>query len=155
MNFLINERINGDISLVESYIQLQGTKNAIEEDILKALASSYTSLFEIKEIIKDEKTVILKDQLRDAEGVKLMDISLSQTATPQMLIFARIVPFEDFNMTSGISFIFPAGRTEFILQSYRRTIRRLKLQHEEIARFVAFFELNRVEGLFVRYHRVR
>lgn len=155
MDFLINERINEDKSLAETYLQLHGGNNRIEEDILNALVSSYTSLFKIKAIIEDDKTVILEDLLKDTERIKLIDISLSETATPEMLLFIRIVPFEHFNMTSGISFTFPAGRTEYLLRYFRRIMRRLKLQREEIARFVALFELNRAEGLFVRYHHIR
>jgi len=155
MDFLINERINEDKSVAETFFQSQRVKNDIERDILNALISSYTSLFKIESTHRDEKVIILKDILNERDEIKLTDIGFSETASPGMLLFTRIVPFENFNMTSGLSFPFPADREEYLLRRYRRIKRKYKAQDEATARFAAFFELNRTEGLPVKYQRVR
>jgi len=155
MDFIINERINGDKSVAETFLQSQSLENDVERDILNALISSYTSLFKIESILRDEKVIILNDILNERNEIKLTDIGFSETASPEMLLFTRIVPFDNFNMTSGLSFLFPAGREEYLLRRYRRIRRKYKAQDEATARFAAFFELNRTEGLLVKYQRVR
>lgn len=62
---------------------------------------------------------------------------------------------EYINMTSGTSFPFDADQQEFILRRYRKNMKKYKTLDEAAARFAAFFELNRTEGLLVKYQRVR
>lgn len=155
MDFIINERINGNKSVAETFLQSQDLKNDIEKDILNALISSYTSLFKIESIDRNEKLILLKDILNERDEIKLIDIGFSETASLEMLLFIRIVSFEHFNMTSGISFLFSADQEEYLLRRYRRMKRKYKTQDEAIARFVTFFELNKTNGLFVKYQRVK
>lgn len=155
MDFIINERLNEDKSLVQTFLQTHRLKNDIENEILNAIISSYTSLFRIKSICRDEKLIILEDILNAGDEVKLTDISFSETASLEMLLFTRIVPFENLCITSGISFPFPADQEGYLLRRYKRIMRKLKMEDESIAKFIAFFELNRTEGLLVSYHKVR
>lgn len=155
MDFIINEHINGCKSTAEAFLQSKSLENDMERYILNALISSYTSLFKVESILRDEKVTILNDILNEKDEIKLIDINLSETAYPGMLLFMRIMPFETFNMTSGLSFPFPAGREDYLLRRYRRIKRKYKTQDEATARFAAFFELSRTDRLNVNYKQIR
>jgi hypothetical protein len=80
-----------------------------------------------------------------------MDIALSETATLGMLLFIRLVSFADFNMTSGISFIFPGHLEGYLLRKQRKLGRKVQSDSESIRRFVSFFQLSKTDGIEVRY----
>lgn len=83
-----------------------GFKDEIEKEIINAHLLSYTSLFEVADIFEEESNILLKDLLDKGNKLKLMDIGFSMMASKGLLIFIRILPFEEFNTTSGISFVF-------------------------------------------------
>ncbi len=155
MDVCINEKLNEGKTVVENYIETGGWTNDIEKDILNALMASYTSLFRVDSICKNESSIVMKDMLNDSRELKLIDIGFSNSATEGMLIFTRIIPFDNFNMTSGISFPFVGDIEEYLLRRYRRIKRKYKAEGEAIARFTAFFELNRTDGVLVNYQKVR
>jgi hypothetical protein len=73
-------------------------------------------------------------------------IGFSQTATPGLLMFTRIVPLRDFSMTSGMTFVFPASQEKFLLNEYPKLARKIPSPRESVRRFIAFFKLNRRYG---------
>lgn len=139
----------GNKSIAATYREKVGGESEAEKDILAALLSSYTSLFKITSINKS--TLLLEDILNKKGDIPLMDIALSKTAAPGMLLFTRLIPFEDFNMTSGAGFVFPAGLEEYLLRRYKKLSKKVESGNESVKRFVAFYKLSKSSGLEVKY----
>ncbi|MBL8193178.1 MAG: hypothetical protein JNM06_05105, partial [Blastocatellia bacterium] len=103
MDFTINEYKEEGKTAIEQYKSAIGWENEAEKEILEAACSSYTSLFKIESISKENHTLTINDILYFKGKIELIDIGFSQSAKPGFLIFTRILPFKNFNMTSGIS----------------------------------------------------
>jgi hypothetical protein len=70
-----------------------------EAELLGAMQKSYYSLFRV-ERIKPRQGAVLHDLLTDA-SLDLMNVSLSDTGEPGIILAGRILPFGDFAMSSG------------------------------------------------------
>jgi uncharacterized membrane-anchored protein YhcB (DUF1043 family) len=151
MDFALNEYKSNNKNAIETYRERIGGRNDIEKEILDALLSSYTSLFKVVSTSPSESTLILNDLLNEKENIKLIDIKFSKTAVPGLLIFIRLVPFKDFNMTSGISFVFPASTEDFFLKRYMRLKRAESDVNLPMKRFIFFYNWNKTKGLRVLY----
>jgi hypothetical protein len=73
-------------------------------------------------------------------------MGLSQSARNSGLLFFRIVSINDFAMTSGMSFGFPAEFKDVLLRRYRSEIRSRFTIDKSITRFLIFHKLNREFG---------
>ncbi len=151
MDFALNEYRVDNKNIIEIYRDKIGWQNEIEKDILDALLSSYTSLFKVTSISEVENTLILTDILNKRDNIKLIDIAFSKTAATGLLLFIRLVQFKDFNMTSGVSFIFPGGSEEYLIRRYKKLSKKITSDSNSIKRFVSFFKLNKTDGMEVRY----
>jgi len=120
-----------------------------EAEMLQASILSYTSLFKIIEADRVNATVTLSDLLNQGKEIKIININLSKTAQPGILMFTRIVPFSDFNMASGMFCMFPKNSERSLLKQVKITMKKVKSEVESIQRFIAFFKLNRKQGLEV------
>jgi hypothetical protein len=89
--------------------------------------------------------------LNKKDNIKLIDIAFSKTAIIGLLLFIRLVPFKDFNMTSGVSFVFPEDLKENLLRRYKKLSKKVESDSDSIKRFVSFFRLNKIGGMEVRY----
>jgi len=125
-------------------------KTEIETEILAAQGLSYTSLFKITETDPVNATVTLSDLLNNNQELKIININLSQTAYPGLLIFTRIEPFADFNVSSGMFALFSGDSERSLLKKMKIMMRKIKSDSESVQRFVAFFKLNRKEGLMTK-----
>jgi len=151
MDFALREyRVNKQTT-VEIYREKVGGENEIEKEILDAFISSYTSLFKITSISKAEKSLILEDMLDKKDDIKIIDRSLSKSAEPGVLVFIRIVPFKDFNMSAGIMFAFYGELEKDLLKKYKTLSRKVKSDSESVKRFASFYKLSKTDGIEVRY----
>lgn len=149
MDFALHEyRVNNQ-NAIERYAETVGGRNDMEHALLVALRSSYTSLFKV--IAKDESTLLLNDRLRKQYHINLVDISLIKTAHPGLLLFTRLVPLKVFNMTSGVVFVFRGDVEHYLVKQHKKLEKKVKSESGSIKRFVAFFQLQRANGMDVRY----
>jgi hypothetical protein len=151
MDFTLNEYKVNNKNTIEIYREKIGWQNEIEKDILDALLSSYTSLFKVTSISENENTLRLHDVLNKKDNIKLIDIGFSKSSVPGLLLFIRLVQFEDFNMTSGISFVFNGDLEKYLLRRYKNLSKKVKADSDSIKRFVSFFKLNKTDGMEVMY----
>lgn len=151
MDFALYDYLVDNKNTVEIYREEIGRQNEVEKEILDAMVSSYTSLFKIVSILEAENTLYLKDLLNKKDNIKLIDINLSKTAIPGLLLFIRLVPFKDFCTTSGISFVFPGILEKYLLRRYKKLIKKINSDSDSVKRFVCFFKLNKIDGMEVRY----
>ena len=151
MDFALNEYKVNNKNTIKIYKEKILWRNEIEKDILHAFLSSYTSLFKIVSIDKAENTFLLSDILNKKDNIKIIDTGLSQSAIPGLLLFMRLVPFKDFNMTSGIAFGFPGNSEKYLVKMYKKMSKMLKSYSDPIKRFLSFHELNKIAGLKTKY----
>lgn len=89
-----------DKTVIDRY--LEATPPALESpeaELFRAMQKSYYSLFRI-ERTKPRQGAVLRDLLTDA-SLDLLNISLSDTGKPGIILAGRILPFGDFAMSSG------------------------------------------------------
>jgi hypothetical protein len=151
MDFLFHDYQVQGKTVVEIYREQVGAANPLEEEIMDAWRASCTSLFKVTDVVKSEDTLILSDFFGEQKDIELVDISLSQTSVPGLLLFLRKVPIDSAYMTSGSTFVFAEDKEKHLLRRYKPLMQKVKSQDEAIQRFVAFFKLNRTDGIEVRY----
>ena len=134
-------------TFLQRYKEENPELNEDEANLLEAQLLAYSSLFKIMETDPANAIVVLNDILNDDKEVKIIDINLSRTGRLGLLMFTRIVPFPDFNMTSGMFCLFPENSQRSLLKRYKIMKKKVKSDNESIQRFIAFFKLNRKEGL--------
>jgi hypothetical protein len=150
MDFSLFEYKLDGKSFLDRYKEENLELDEYESEIIDAKLLAYTSLFKIIESDPSSATVLLRDLFNELQEVKFLDVNLSQTSIPGALMFTRIVPLQDFNMTSGMFCIFPANSEKYILKQYKSKVKKVKSDTESVRRFITFFKLNRIEGLEVR-----
>lgn len=154
IDFALNDyKVKKKNTVFKIYRDKIGCKNEVEKEILDAFISSYTSLFKITSISKAENSLLLNDVLNENNdnNLKIIDIASSKTAIPGILLFLRIIQFEDFNMASGISFAFTGDLEKYLLKKYKKLRKRVKSDDDSIKRFVSFYKLSKTDGIEVRY----
>lgn len=151
MDFAIHEmRIDGQ-NAVDKYIEKYGSENEMEEKVLNALKSSYTSFYRVVNISEKKNMLFLKDLLRGTRNIRLIDISLSSTGDSNILIFTRILPFPELNMTSGASFIFTDDLEIKITSAYKKSMEQVK-EDIEANKYVIFYCLHKGYRNSMDYH---
>lgn len=151
MEFALYDYKVNNKNTIAIYRDTVGWENEIEKEILDVRLKAYSSLFKVISISKKEKTLLLHDILDKKDNITLIDISLSESAIPGMLLFTRLVPCKEFTMSSGISFAFPGRLEKTLLKRYKVLSRRVKSHDRAVKRFVSFFKLNKTKGIEVQY----
>lgn len=151
MDFALHDYKVNNKNIIEIYKEEANSLNETEKEVLDALLLSYTSLFKVVSISKKENLLLLSDLLNKKDNVKLIDITFSKHAVPGLLVFIRLVPFKDFNMTSGAVFAFPGNLEDYIIKNYKKLSKKIPSDNEATKRYVSFFKLSRTHGIEVRY----
>ncbi|MGZ8218052.1 hypothetical protein [Methylomagnum sp.] len=87
-------------SVIDRYLEATPpVPESIEAKIFQAMLKSYYSLFRVEQI-KPRQGAVLRDLLTGTT-LDLMNISLSDTGNPGIILAGRILPFADFAMSSG------------------------------------------------------
>lgn len=150
-DFALNDCRTGSKNAIELYNETKGSANEVEKEILAGHASAYTSLFRILSISKADSTLLLRDLLNDRDDVSLTDINLSRTAVPGFLLFLRVVPLRDFNITSGFMFAFRGQLESRLLAGYKRPAKKSEPRDDAQRRFVHFLKAYRAHGIETRF----
>jgi hypothetical protein len=150
-DFLLHEYQQEGKTPIERYYEQEQWDTDTEQVVLEALCQAYTSLFEVSAIDETEDRLILSDLLDDNEEATVTDVSLSGSAEPGVLLFFRLVPYDAFNMGSGIWFPFAAEKKAQLLNEYEQWDGPTEYQTPAMRRFVAFFDLYREHGIHMQY----
>ncbi len=151
MDFALNEHlIDSTQNAMEYYRDNFGYANEMERKVLDAFIASQTSLFKIVSVFEEKNMLVLDNILKrvtpESKEICLIDRSLSSSATARMLLFTRLITFEQFAMTSGSGFVFRGEMEKYILRKYAQ-FNSTKSGTESKKRFVFFFKLNRTSGV--------
>jgi hypothetical protein len=116
MDFSIYENNSLGLKLMDKFYESDVELNGMEEELLEGMMNAHPSVFEIKSIDQPNFIVTLTNLLdsQDTE-YQLMDLGFSQTGRTGMVIYTRLIPLQDINMTSGVSFGFGSDRKAKIL----------------------------------------
>lgn len=148
--FMLYEYRRDGQTAAERYYEEERWDSSTERMVLEATIEAETSLFEINAINEDDNRLEMTDILNNGETLSILDINLSQTAEPDVLLFFRPVSYDEFTVTSGVSFPFPEDETERLLSEYERRVDS-DSQSASMERFIAFYDLYRDHGIRMHY----
>ncbi|NOU69237.1 hypothetical protein GC096_35050 [Paenibacillus sp. LMG 31461] len=154
-DFNIYSNIRSGKSTLSAFVDLYSPESNEEEKLLSAMLESHVSLYEVLEIHAEEGTLLITDILNGARNpIKLVDLSLSKSMSNNILIFTRLIDLGEFNMTSGLGFMFSANHKDFIMKRTQKMLKKMKTGDSMTDRFVVFFNLNRSDGIQVFFENV-
>lgn len=128
-------------TLVETYQEEVGGKNLEEREVLEALLSSYTSLFGVNGLSKDNNRLILYDILNGIDSIEILEPMFYQRPMDSLLLFFRLIPYKTFNTTTGIVCAYSRKKEIEILQSFPVLMEKVPIEDPSLQRFIAFFTL--------------
>lgn len=121
------------------------------------MAKSTTGLFEVVESDEDKGIVVLKDILGESDNdvFTIIDVGLSKGLSENVIVFTRLIHLEEYSMTSGLGFLFSMNHKQYLLKKGRKLAKKTNSGNASIDRFVAFFHLNRLDGLPALFEKVK
>lgn len=153
-DFNVYEKIKDGKNSVSQYIELGEETIAQEDELLSVMVKTDTSLYEVVQCEKEKGLIILKDVLSDSyETFMVRDIGLS-TISKNFLVFTRLIHLDEFSMTSGLGFLFRENHKQYLLKRSKKLMKKVNSGDPSIDRFLAFFQLNRSDGLPTLYQTI-
>jgi len=146
-DFAINEmKIEGK-SVIQLYKEKIDVQDEREVEFIAAMENSYTSLFRVVNTSPEKGLVFIKNLLGDGKNIRLTDIGLSQMKDKDLLIFTRILPFKDMNITSGMSCCFDSSYEIKLITAYERNLKNNFSHNESEERFLFLYNAFREIGI--------
>jgi hypothetical protein len=146
IDFYLHEYEEHNQTPLERYRADTPQADELTVSYLDAAKASYTSLFQIIEIDSEHGNLTVKDLLNPPAILTVLNVNLSRTAMPGLVIFSRLLPYAEFNAFSGMFAAF-ATEERALLKRYKVMKNRIKSDRESVQRFVALFKLNRTLGV--------
>jgi len=148
LDFLIYERNKQGVKCIDKFYDSDIKLDDLEEDILEGMVNYHSSLFEIQDINKDNAILTLIDLFdKNHKEFKLIDVGLSQTSTIGLLIYSRLLPIQDFSITSGMSFGFAPSVIDRILSDISNAQFKKRRMLNSTDLFVLCHQKNKQYGL--------
>ncbi len=150
-DFTLYEKIRNGKSVISECLA-EGQEISMEEkDLLMAMEKADGSLYEVVGIDKEIGSIVLKDVLGNTEDVRIIDRGLSVSLNENILIYTRPVHLEEFSMTTGIGFVFSKNHKQYLIQRSRKMMKKINSGDASVNQFIAFFKLNRTDGLPIMF----
>ena len=149
--FMLYEYRRDGLTAAEHYYQEGHWDSETERTVLEATIEADTSLFEIDVVNEAEESLVMTDILNEGEKISIVDINLSRTAEPGILLFFRPVRYDEFTITSGVSFPFPDEQKDRLQTEYERRVDPADAQATSLQRYVTFYDLYRDHGIKMQY----
>ena len=150
--FMLYEYRRENQTAAEQYFEEERWDTNMERTILESTLEAETSLFEITTIDESADRLELTDLRTGGDEVSIVDINLSHTAEPGVLLFVRPVQYEEFTITSGVSFPFPAEKKANLLDECERREEHTDARSASLRRFITFYEQYRDHGIRMQYN---
>lgn len=147
VDFGLQEIRVGGKNQFQRYADLQLPDTTPDEYIvIEARIRSFISLFQITDTDRANYTVHIIDLLNNNAPFSFQEIGLSQTAQPGFLLFTRLLPYPQFSMTGGISFVFRPEHKDRLLKGYglMKFKANGKVRSDQL--YLYFFRQNRAWG---------
>lgn len=154
-DYTVYEKIKNGKNSVSQYIELGEDTTAQENELLSVMEKTNTSLYEVVECEKEKGLVVLKDILSQTnESYRVRDVGLS-VRNKDILIFTCLIHLDEFSMTSGLSYLFRENHKQYLLKRSKKLMKKINSGDPSIDRFLAFFQLNRSDGLTTAFQTIR
>lgn len=137
-DFAINEMKREGKKGIELFRENEEVQDELEIEFMDAIENSYTSLFRVVNTSPNKGLIFIKNLLGDGKNIRLTDISLSQINDKDILIFTRIFPFKDINITSGMACIFDSNYEMELMRLYKQHMKNFDNNDSE-ERFKFFY----------------
>lgn len=156
LDFNVYENIKNGENAVSEYIERKQGTTSQEDELLTAMEKSKTGLYQVIESDEDKGMVTLKDIVSDSEDdiFTIIDVGLSKGSNNNIIVFTRLIHLEEYSMTSGLGFIFSMNHKQYLLKRSRKLMKKINSGDASIDRFIAFFFLNRSDGLPTLFGKV-
>ena len=151
MDFMVFEKVTASIPASKRFQMSNPELNNLQQEHMDGILNNHPSLFEVKSIDSIGNTIVLEDLLdANRKEYLLMDIGMSKTTGLGLILYNRLIPIRDINMTTGVSFIFEniykdKLRSAISLAAFKK---RRKLTSSEM--FILIHEKNRQFGMETR-----
>lgn len=146
-DFNVYENIREGRSALSECIDKYAPSNEEEEELFQAMKRSETMLYEVGDINKENSVVMLKSVFDNNKVVHMVDIALSDSLKTGMLLFSRLIHLNVFSMTSGLGYVFSVNHKDYIVNRSRKMLKKINSGDDSVDRFVAFFHINRSDGV--------
>ncbi len=152
-DFAFFDYFQDDKNFTELYYELNQSKlKPLEKETLDAKLNYFISLFEVIDRNKERCEITLRDILYpEEEDIVIIDLNYSQSVIVGSLMFTRIIPFEDLNMTSGMPFPFYEENKDKIIKKHNTNMKKPSGYSESARMFKSFFQLHKKYGISVNY----
>ena len=151
MDFMVFEKPGQNSPAFKRFHLCNPGLNDAQLEHIDGMYHNFSSLFEVKSIDRMGNTLVLTDLLdNDRKEYLLMDIGLSKTAPVGFVLFTRLIPIRDINMTSGSTFGFKSMYKDKVLSAISLATfqKRRKLNSNEI--YILMHNKNRQFGMETR-----
>jgi hypothetical protein len=153
-DFSIYGNIRAGSSALSEYLEKYPPESKEDKELLSAMKQSDIQLYDVMDNKKDGFT-ILKDQFHTTESINLIDISMRNYFNPNILLVTRLIHLNEFSMTSGLVFVFSKNHKDYLMKKSRKMIKKIQSGDDSVDRFIAFFKLNRLDGLPVLLEKLK
>ncbi|MFB5663493.1 tetratricopeptide repeat protein [Alteribacillus sp. HJP-4] len=145
-DFIIYHMKNDGRRIFEQFAESEHTINEGQKEWLDAAADQHLSLFSVKARSRVDETVLLEDLLY-GDTFEIIDHGLSANSSNELLVFTRIIKLTDFQMTSGLAFLFEEKNEELLKRQAARLISRNQADDGRL--FQLFFEQFKKRGILL------
>ncbi len=147
LDFNVYENLRNGENAIFEYMKKDIENTEQEKLLLNAMSESEHSLYKIIDIQREKCIITLEDMLKNKDPVKVVDRGLSNTTNKNILIYTRLLDLGEFNITSGMGFTFSLDHKDYLIKRSRKLMKKVKHDNSSVSRFIAFFKLNRTDGL--------
>jgi hypothetical protein len=124
MDRIIYDLRRGDKNIFACLIEEHAAQDfsEIERQLLAGKSQAWYSLFAVKAANHSKGSLQMEDLINKSGPFKVYDIGMSQTAEAGILIATRLIPIQDWYMTTGVSFRFASRHAADLLGGLKRRL---------------------------------
>lgn len=149
--FLLYEpRANGSV-WAESVLASENELRPLEREVVRATVDGRVSLYEISGVNRPECTLLIQDILDEGPDIEIVDRGLSRTASPDGIVFGRVVTVGELHFFAGASVTFRHGEIDLLLNRLAKLNKVKSATQFRRKRFALFVGLEKYSSIRVRY----
>ncbi len=136
--FIYEEHIQQH-KVVAAFLSGYTCQDEIDRLLTDAMRKAKFGLYRIEAIARERAEIELKALITEVTDATLINVGLSQTAKPGLILALRALRLPEFSMASGVFFPFAAGKEQRLMREWRKK--------QGLERYAHLFRLSRKEGV--------
>jgi hypothetical protein len=134
-------------TLIQLYEEEVTAATEEESEIIKACRNSYISLFRIVNTSTEKKMIFLKDIIGERKNERLICHELSKYTDLDILLFTRILTFDNFKAVSGMMTSFDINKELPLINGLVKSKKEFAETNKEWSMFIYFYTMNKTYNL--------